>query len=251
MQHTSSPMQAKKVAIILAGSIRIIFATTMEQLHTLLKPLANIYCILLAWSLTIINLYLMQKTLKDHASSASLSITPLVLDMMSYYTADEGYQVLSNLGEDGRNAYRLISYADFVFPFLICLSMGLASIALGKGNHHLIAPFVCMVFDYLENVAEKYVLEIFSARNDIVMTLACYFGLVKMFASSVALIILAFSILQWFWRWRKRSLAKQQDQKSNGVFLTIRHHNQRKIDKNPRFRCRFLTQFKSTKDVCI
>ena len=207
-------MQVKKVAIILASSIHIICATTMKAIYTLLKPLANIYCILLSWSLTIINFYVMWKTLTDYASSASLGTTPLVLDMMNYYTADEGYQVLANLGEDGRNAYRLVSYVDFIFPFLICLSLSLSSIALGKGNHHLIAPFVCMVFDYLENIAEKYVLEIFPDRNDFIMTLACYFGLVKMFASSVALLILAFSILQWFWRWQKRSLKKQQEQKS-------------------------------------
>jgi hypothetical protein len=186
----------------------------MEELYILLKPLANIYCVLLSWSLTIINFYIMLKPLKDYASSASLTATPVILDILNYYTPDEGYQVLSNLGEDGRNAYRFVNYGEFIFPFLIALSMGLSSIALGKGCYHLIAPSVYMVFDYLENIAEKYVLEIFPERNDFVMQLACYFGLVKMLAGSVALTILALSLLQWFWRWPKRSLKKQQEQKN-------------------------------------
>jgi hypothetical protein len=186
----------------------------MEQLYTLLKPIANIYFILLFWSLTIVNFYLIVKTLKDYAISASLATTPIVLDTMAYYTSDEGYQVLSNLGEDGRNAYRLVNYGDFVLPFLIFLSLSLSSIALGKGHYHVIAPFVYMVFDYLENIAEKYVLEIFPERNDFAMSLACYFGLVKMLAAGVALIILALNVLQWFWKRQKGSLEKQQEPKS-------------------------------------
>ncbi len=176
----------------------------MEQLYNLLKPLANIYSVLLSWSLTIVNFYLVWKPLNDFAISASLPTIPIVLDTLSYYTSDEGYQVLSNLGEDGRNAYRLVNYADFVLPFLIFLSLSLSSIALGKGRYHIIAPFVYMVFDYLENIAEKYVLEIFPERNNFVMNLACYFGLVKIWAVGVALIVLIFNVLQWLWKQQKQ-----------------------------------------------
>jgi hypothetical protein len=186
----------------------------MEQLYKLLKPLANIYIILLSWSLTIVNFYLIVKPLKDYAISASLATIPTVLDSMNYYTSDEGYQVLSNLGEDGRNAYRLVNYGDFVLPLLIFLSLSLSSIALGKGQYHVITPFVYMVFDYLENIAEKYVLEIFPERNDFAMNLACYFGLLKMSAVGVALITLVLNVLQWFWKRQQRSLEKPQEHKS-------------------------------------
>jgi hypothetical protein len=182
----------------------------MEQLYKLLKPLANIYTILLLWSLTIVNFYFVVKPLNDYAISASLPARPTILDTMNYYTSDEGYQVLSNLGEDGRNAYRLVNYGEFVLPFLVFLSISLSSIALGKGRYHIVAPFVYMIFDYLENIAEKYVLEIFPERNDFVMSLACYFGLVKMSGGGVALINLALNILQWFCKKQKRSPEKQQ-----------------------------------------
>lgn len=182
----------------------------MEQLYKLLKPLANIYSILLAWSLTIVNFYLIAKPLKDYTMSASLATTPMILDTMNYYTSDEGYQVLSNLGEDGRNAYRLANYADFVLPFSMFLSFSLSNITLGKGHYHLFPSFIVMVFDSLENIAEKYVLEIFPERNDFVMNLACYFGLVKISAAGVVLMFFALNVLQWFWKRKKRSLEKQQ-----------------------------------------
>jgi hypothetical protein len=181
----------------------------MEQLYKSLKPLANLYTIILSWSLVIVNFYLMAKPLMDYAPSASLATLPIVLDTLNYYTSDEGYQVLSNLGEDGRNAYRLLNYWDCVLPFLIFFSVSLSNIALGKGRYYVIAPFATMVFDYMENIAEKYVLEIFPERNDFAMNLACYFGLAKMAAAIVSLIILAFNVLQWFWK-----RPKQQEQKS-------------------------------------
>ncbi|CAF1646448.1 unnamed protein product [Adineta ricciae] len=186
----------------------------MKQLYKLLKSLDNIYIILLLWSLTTINLYFLAKPLNDYTISASLTTIPTVLDTMTYYTADEGYQVLSNLGEGGRNAYRLVNYVDFVFPFLMFLSISSSNIAFGKGRYYLIAPLVCMVFDYLENIAERYVLEIFPERNDFVMNLACYFGLVKMSAVIVSGSLFTFNVLQWFWRRRNYPLEKQQQQKS-------------------------------------
>lgn len=74
----------------------------MEQLYRLLKPLANIYVILLSWCLSILNLYLFIKPLKEYAKSAGLDTTPIVLDAMNYYTPYEGYQALKILGENGR-----------------------------------------------------------------------------------------------------------------------------------------------------
>ncbi|UJR12624.1 hypothetical protein I4U23_016799 [Adineta vaga] len=186
----------------------------MEKLYKFLKPMANIYTILFMWSLSIVNFYFLVKPLNDYAISASLDTIPIVLDTMNYYTSEEGYQVLSNLGEDGRNAYRLVNYVDFIFPFLICLSLTLSNIALKQRYYHIIAPFVFMIFDYLENIAEKYVLEIFPGRNDFIMNLACYFGLMKMLAMSIAWINLLWNILQYFCKRQQRSSEKHIEQKS-------------------------------------
>ncbi|CAF3698459.1 unnamed protein product [Rotaria sp. Silwood1] len=76
----------------------------MEKLYRMLKPLANRYVILSIWFLTVRNFYLCLKPLQEYAASAGLNRTPVVLNTMTYYTPDEGYQALSVLGDNGRRA---------------------------------------------------------------------------------------------------------------------------------------------------
>jgi hypothetical protein len=185
----------------------------MEQLCKICKPLANIYVIILAWSLTIINLYLFHKPLNEYAKGAGLKTTPIVLDTMNYYTPDEGYQALSVLGDGGRDAYRLANYTDFVLPFLLFLSLSLSNLALGKRCHYVICPLAYMISDYVENIAEKYVLEIYPKRNDLVMTLACYSGLVKMLCVCGSLLTLVFNGLKWILKPKYQSESRKQKQK--------------------------------------
>jgi hypothetical protein len=180
----------------------------MEQLCRMLKPLANIYIIILILSLTVLNFYFVAKPLLEYATSAGLDTFPVVLDTMTYYTPDEGYQVLSVLGNNGRNAYRLANYIDFVFPIFLFLSLSLPNLALGKGYQYIIGPLICMISDYIENIAAKYVLEIYPKRNDYVMNLACYAGLMKLFSACVSLLILIIN------GWKKLSNSKNQKQKS-------------------------------------
>ncbi|CAF0781111.1 unnamed protein product [Adineta steineri] len=130
--------------------------------------------IILLWSLSILNLYVFYIPLKNYTTSAGLDALPIVLDQMNYYTPDEGYQALTRLGNDGRNAYRLSNYTDFILPFLLFLSLSLPNLALGKGFCYIISPLIYMISDYIENIAEKYVLEIYPKRNDSIMMLACY-----------------------------------------------------------------------------
>jgi hypothetical protein len=84
----------------------------------------------------------------------------------------------------------LANYADFVLPFSIFLSLSLPNVAIGKNCQHIIGPMIYMISDYIENISEKYVLEIYPKRNDLVMTLACYAGLVKLTALCGSVLIL-------------------------------------------------------------
>ncbi|CAF2078560.1 unnamed protein product [Rotaria magnacalcarata] len=185
----------------------------MEQLCHLLKPLVNAYVILLSWFLAILNLYLFDKPLREYATSVNLNTQPTVLDTIHYYTAEEGYQVLSNLGDHGRDAYRLANYADFTLPIFLFLSLSLPSLALGKGCLHVMGPLLYMISDYIENIAEKYVLEIYPKRNDIVMTLACYTGLVKILTFLGSLFVLIVNGLQWILKTNSRSVLQSQKEK--------------------------------------
>ena len=147
----------------------------------------------------------------DYATAAGLKKIPTVLDAMTYYTPDEGYQALSSLGDDGRNAYRLTNYVDFVIPLFFFLSLSLPNVALGKTRcHYVIGPLICMISDYIENIFEKYVLEIYPKRNDLIMTLACYAGLVKFASFAVSLLILIINGLKWVLKPKDPSQSKSQ-----------------------------------------
>jgi hypothetical protein len=180
------------------------------KLIQVLRPLANIYVIALVWVLTGINLYLFMKPLNDYAVSMGLANQPIVLDMMNYYTAEQGYQALSILGDGGRDAYRLSSYTDFVLPVLVFLAMFLPHLAQGQGARYVIGPSIYIISDYIENVAEKYVLELYPQRNDTVMRLACYAGLVKMIGLCVSLFLLVIHGLRWILTATSRSERKQR-----------------------------------------
>jgi hypothetical protein len=185
----------------------------MEQLCRMLKPLANIYIIFSSWVLATLCLCLWFKPLIEYSRSAGLNTIPVVLDAMNYYTPDEGYQALSALGENGRNAYRLANYADFVLPLLFFLSFSLPNLALGKGCQYIIGPLIYMISEYIENIAEKYVLEIYPKRNDFVMTLACYSGLVKIIFFGISFLILIINGLQWILQLNNQSKSMNQKQK--------------------------------------
>ena len=143
--------------------------------------------------------------MNEYAESVGMSTTPMVLDTMSYYTPADGYRALSVLGPGGRNAYRLLNYVDFLVPLANFLSLSLSNIALGSEGAGVTFPFLYFIADYAENLAERYVLEIYPTRNDAVMTLACYFGLIKMLFGAISLLILLVTITKSAYRFITRS----------------------------------------------
>ena len=177
----------------------------MKSLARILKPFANIYVILLSWLLSVINLYLFIKPLNDYANEAGLAQAPDVLDVLNYYSPEDGYQLLFSLGEKGRHAYRLANYTDFVLPILLFLSIALPYVALRKNPSYLLLPLIYLIADYVENVAEKYVLEIFPERNDTMMSWACYTGLLKIGAFYISVFVLLLDGLRWLMHFFTRS----------------------------------------------
>ena len=162
----------------------------MEKLHRALQPFARAPIIPMVWLSAGLWFYLCLKPLFNHARTVGLNTTPAVLDALHYYTPDEGYHVLTDLGAAGRQAYRWTNYGDFAVPVLFFLSLSLAGVALRVGSTYLILPFFYMIADYAENIAEKYVLEIYPDRNDVALTMACYFGLVKFLFLYISVLII-------------------------------------------------------------
>lgn len=182
----------------------------MKYISRQLQPLTNIYVIFFIWAVTIGSFYLCFKPLLDYAAAAGLETTPTILDGLNYYTPDEGYEVLSKLGDRGRDAYRLTNYADFILPVCLFLSLSLPHLAMKNNDRFLILPLIYMISDYMENITEKYVLEIYPKRNDFIMTLACYTGLIKIIAFAVSMLLLIINGLLWI-----RQSASRNKQKRN------------------------------------
>lgn len=182
----------------------------MKYIYHLLKPLTNIYIIFFIWAVAICNFYLCLKPIMDYATAAGLETRPTILDELHYYTPDEGYDVLSKLGDGGRQAYRWTNYADFLLPLVLFLSLSVPHVAMKNNDRFLILPLIYMIFDYMENLAEKYVLEIYPQRNDFIMTLACYTGLIKFTSLAVSILLLIISGLL-----RIRQATSRNKQKTN------------------------------------
>jgi len=169
-----------------------------------LKPLANIYGILLSWILLLLNFYVFFQLL----NTADLKTKPVTLDELPYFSAEQGYQTLTNLGANGRNAYRLANYSDFILPILMFLSLSLPNIALGKDSRSILGPLACLISDYMENIAIKYVLDIYPQRNDFVMIFASYCGVIKFITFIISGLIVIVNIFRWIIQPNKRSVQK-------------------------------------------
>lgn len=177
----------------------------MKKLCKLLKPLATKSIILLVWFLVCVNIYYFFKPLNEYTKSAGLDKIPNFLDEMNYYTPQEGYESLRALGDGGRDAYRIANYTDFVLPVLLFLALSLPMLAMEIGDFYIIPPLVYMVTDYIENCAQKYVLEIYPQRNDFVMTTACYFGLIKIITFYIGVLTLLVFGCIWMCKSKNRS----------------------------------------------
>ena len=90
-----------------------------------------------------------------YETAAELKTTPIVLDMLTYYTPDEGYPALAIFGDQGRHAFRLANYADFVLPVMLFLSLSLPNLAMGKDSRYIIGPLTYMIYQIIWRILQK------------------------------------------------------------------------------------------------
>lgn len=169
----------------------------MKKLTQKLTEYAKVSIIVPCWFFLALSAYLFWKPIYDYTYANGLDMVPDVLDSVTFYTANQGYQILIDLKSGGRDAYRLANYIDFILPIFLFLSLSLTNLVLNKTNPSVKYPFIYLVSDYLENLTEKYVLEIFPERNDFVMNLTCYLGVIKMLFFTGSSILLLLNFYRW------------------------------------------------------
>lgn len=82
------------------------------------------------------------------------------LDKQFGYTPQQVYEILTNLGEAGRNSYKVLLLFDLFFPLSYCLLLALSIIYLWDkkiGLHKVsklavLLPIIGMLCDYCENI---------------------------------------------------------------------------------------------------
>lgn len=131
-----------------------------------------------------------------------------ILDVELFYTAEQAYERLDLLGEQGRMAYLHVLLGDLVYPALLggllFVSISLMVRALNPGNlswHYLVfLPLVNMVFDYCENAALFSLLHAFPARLPLVATMSGLFTFTKNLFGLLSFLVLGCGALVLLFR---------------------------------------------------
>jgi len=114
---------------------------------------------------------------------------------------DNAKQIIAQWGEAGISKARLSIYLDFVFVFLYSLSISLGSrvAASFSANQNLIQVgsffsrgiWFAGSCDIMENIAMLFTL---SSVNDLTVSMAYYFALIKFAIVFIALLLILFSV---------------------------------------------------------
>jgi hypothetical protein len=110
-----------------------------------------------------------------------------ILDMKVYYTSDEAYKILDQLGTEGRRVYQgMLTEFDFIFPLLYALTLSMSAVMiLGKLFPNAmriqklgLIPLLAGAFDWLENISALVMLANYP-KVSAVSSVAGYFTLGK------------------------------------------------------------------------
>lgn len=136
-----------------------------------------------------------------------------MLDVQIGYTAKQALNEIAQLGVQGRQWYRLITWtADLVYPalystfFALLLTFLLKVISVPDSRFSLtpLVPFLMAILDYGENVAITVALVAFPQPSGFILTLASVFSALKWACGIVTLLFLAFFLLYALFRMRKK-----------------------------------------------
>lgn len=130
-------------------------------------------------------------------------------DMSFFYSPDELYKMAEAYGEQGRAAYIQARFTfDLIWPLVYTLFLSTAiswtfQRALLSETRWCwvnLAPFLGMVFDYLENISTAYVMFRYPMQINILASIAPFFTVIKWFFVSASFVVLIFGIIVLIWQ---------------------------------------------------
>jgi len=120
-----------------------------------------------------------------------------ILDLKFSYTINEAYLLIENLGENGRNTYKLITlfidfpYAlmyGFVYAFIIIMLLNTTT--LKRLNYICLAPFFISWFDVLENSGIILILLKYPTKLTAICNLTSIFTSLKWIFATITFLII-------------------------------------------------------------
>ncbi len=121
-----------------------------------------------------------------------------LLDMTTFYSADQAYEMIENYGPDGRAFYNYVQLADLFFPVVYTLFFAALLTYLLKRRNLLetrwrrlaLFPLLAGLCDWLENAGIFTMLHLYPARMDTVATFTNLFCMVKFGGIGLSLLVI-------------------------------------------------------------
>ena len=189
----------------------------------MLKNLSNwIYRISSGWvalaGVVIFFLFIFLVLPGQSAGDADLFSDAGIPDLSFYYSADDLYRMADDYGEDGREAYIRARFTfDLIWPlvytfFLTTTISWVFSRVLSIDSTLRwvnLAPFLGMIFDYLENISTSIVIWRFPAHTPLIGSLAGFFTIIKWLFVGGSFVVLILGCILAVWKliksWRSTS----------------------------------------------
>ena len=126
-----------------------------------------------------------------------------ILDVKFFYTANQAYETLDQLGKEGQAIYLNILAADMIYPVTLGLFLAVTITIVFQNilpsDSHLYLlntlPLVNTLFDYCENTTTFILLRNYPMHLNILATIGGFLTLAKNLAGFLSVVILSTSLL--------------------------------------------------------
>jgi len=169
----------------------------MKKLSTLLNRLSNWKSLVAFFALYMFfNGYLLKNAESEIMALAGKSVG--IIDLTFGFDPHKTLQMVQDYGDSARAYYaRIEMTTDVAYPIIYTLLFGIILSLLYRNTSYNwlnTVPFVCLLFDLLENVNIVILLSTFPQQSSVVAILCEIFKLLKWFSFAVVILLVVFGL---------------------------------------------------------